>query len=276
MVLAELARSLPSFHCYALDLRAHGCSRASSSWDGEWAGFASDLLTVVAGLGLEGCYAFGHSCGGASLLLAEEAAPGTFRHLYCFEPVVMPSLDPPLPSFDNPLAVGAARRRERFASRREALENYASKAPLSLVQPEVLAAYVEHGFSSEPDGSVVLRGHPADEARIFAYGACHTAFANLDKVACPVELACGALSDSFGRERLEVVGDRLRDTGGDVRMTVFDGLGHLGPMEQPAIVAAAMATAFSTSMNGDRALPTSSPAGNAGQSNLEIPYSNTV
>ena len=43
---------------------------------------------------------FGHSCGGAALLLAEQRRPGTFRALYGFEPVVLPA-DPVPPSFEN-------------------------------------------------------------------------------------------------------------------------------------------------------------------------------
>jgi pimeloyl-ACP methyl ester carboxylesterase len=250
MVLAELARNLLSFHCYGVDFRAHGCSRAARSWTGQWEGFASDVLTVVIGLGLENPYAFGHSCGGASLLLAEQAVPGTFRHLYCYEPVVMPILDPPPPSFDNRLSVGAARRRARFASQREALENYASKTPLSLLHPKVLEAYVEHGFETEHDGNVSLRCRPADEARVFANGGCHHAFRDLAKVRCPVELACGAVTDSFGDELLQALSDRLTEAGGTARTRVFDGLGHLGPMERPEVVAAAMREAFSRSVPG--------------------------
>jgi pimeloyl-ACP methyl ester carboxylesterase len=247
MVLAELAHHMPWFHSYALDFRAHGCSHAAASWTGQWEGFASDLLTVVVGLGLENPAAFGHSCGGAALLLAEEAVPGTFRHLYCYEPPIMPILEPPGPSFDNPLSVGAARRRERFASKAEALQNYASKPPLSLLQPEVLVAYVEHGFETEPDGSVTLRCRPAEEARVFANGACHHAFRDLAKVGCPVELACGGLTDSFGDELLRALSDRLTDGGGTVRTTAFGELGHLGPMERPEVVAAGMTEAFSRS-----------------------------
>lgn len=246
MVLAELARHLGSFHCYGLDFRAHGCSVAASGWDGSWASFASDILSVVQGLGLEQPYAFGHSCGGASLLLAEEAAPATFRQLYCYEPIVPPELEPAPANFDNPLSVGAARRRERFASRGEAFANYASKPPLSILHPAVLKAYVEHGFEEEADGSVRLRCRPADEARTFANAVGHDAFGQLPKVRCPVDLACGQLTDSFGEEVIRALEARLASSGGTVRVTVFEGMGHFGPMERPELVAAAMVEAFSS------------------------------
>jgi pimeloyl-ACP methyl ester carboxylesterase len=246
MVLLELARHLPQFHCYALDFRAHGSSRAASGWDGGWEGFASDVLTVLGGLGIEHAYGFGHSLGGASILLAEEAVPGTFRHLYCFEPIVAPILHPLAPSFDNPLSTTTAWRRERFASKREALENYASKPPLSILHPAVLASYVEYGFETEGDGQVRLLCSPADEARVYANSLSHAGFRNLVKVRCPVDLACGALTDGFGEDVLAALSQRLRESGGTARTTVFAELGHFGPMEDPEIIAASMTAAFSS------------------------------
>ena len=260
MVLAELARHLGSFHCYGLDLRAHGCSRAAESWGGKWAGFASDLRSVVDGLGLEQPYAFGHSCGGAALLLAEEAAAGTFRHLYCYEPIVTPVMEPLPPNFDNPLSLGAARRRERFATKGEALANYASKPPLDILDPAVLRAYVEHGFEFEADGTVRLRCRPSDESRIFANAVGHDAFARLPTVGCPVDLACGHLTDSFGRDVQVALHERLSSAGLASRLTVFDELGHFGPMERPEIVAAAMVAAFSSPPSAERAVAPSLPA----------------
>jgi pimeloyl-ACP methyl ester carboxylesterase len=257
MVLAELARHLPSFHCWALDFRAHGCSRAAASWGGEWAGLASDVLTVVEGLGLQQPYAFGHSCGGAAVLLAEEARPGTFRHLYCYEPIVTPAIDPLPANFANPLSAGAARRRQRLSSKEEAVANYASKPPLSILHPSVLRDYVEHGFDTEPDGGIQLRCHPSDEARMFANAVGHDAYRNLPRVRCPVELACGRLTDSFGEPVLRALEERLKSSGGTCGLTVFDDLDHFGPMERPDLVAASMSAAFTAEAAGrtSRRLP---------------------
>jgi pimeloyl-ACP methyl ester carboxylesterase len=246
LVLAELASHLPWLHSYALDFRAHGCSRAGAAWCGAWDGFASDVLTVTAGLGLEHPYAFGHSLGGGALLLAEEAAPGTFRHLFLYEPVVVPTLDPPPASFDNLLSVGAARRREHFDSKRQALENYASKPPLCILHPVVLAAYVEHGFETDPDGGVRLRCSPADEARVFANAGSHDGFRNLSKLRCPVVFACGARTDSLDEGVMRELNASVTSSGGTARTTVFAELGHFGPMERPEIVAAAMAKLLGT------------------------------
>jgi len=243
MVFAELARQLP-FRSYALDLRAHGCSRAAGTWEGAWAGFASDVLTVVHGLGLRRPYGFGHSCGGAALVLAEEAEPGTFRHLYCYEPIIPPLLDPMPPSYYHALAAGALKRRERFASKAEALANYSTKPQLSSLDPAVLAAYVEHGFEEGPDGTVHLRCRPADEARTFANSMSHDAFRNLPLVACPVDLACGGLTDSFGEVVVQAIHARFGEHQGRSRVTVFESLDHFGPLERGDLVGSAVTEAF--------------------------------
>ena len=76
-MFGPLARSLDHrFRCWGLDLRAHGRSGWPANGDFAWSGFRTDVLTVIDHLGLSRPYAFGHSCGGAAILLAEEGRPG--------------------------------------------------------------------------------------------------------------------------------------------------------------------------------------------------------
>ena len=154
-VLAPMAGHLTDrFRCIGFDMRGHGASDRPPGDDFDWHGFAADILGVVDHLGLERPSGFGHSCGGAALLLAEEARPGTFGGLYCFEPIVFPSDTPLSPTVDgNPLAAGALRRRESFGSREEALANFSCKAPFDQLHPEALAAYVDNGFEPVRTGS---------------------------------------------------------------------------------------------------------------------------
>ncbi len=232
--LGPLARSLGSrLHCLALDLRGHGESGVTADLDFDWVGFGTDVLTAVDALGLEGPVGIGHSCGGAALLLAEEARPGTFSALYCFEPVVLPFDRPPSPDPSGPLARGARQRREIFASRQEASANYASKPPLCNLDPEALAAYVEFGFEDLPDGTVRLRCRGQNEALIYESGFRHPAFSRLAAVDCPVVLACGGESDDFGPATLELLVEHLANG----RVEVLPGLGHFGPLQQPGVVA---------------------------------------
>lgn len=241
------------FHCYAFDERAHGDSTPPPDGDFSWHRFADDALAVIDALGLGGpgspLHAAGHSCGGALLLLAELSLPGTLRSLYCYEPVVMP-LDP-VPSRDdvdpsqNPLAIGARRRREVFDSLDAALANYSAKPPMSGFAPEALRAYVEHGF--EPvDGAgagaagVRLKCRGEHEARTYENAMFHGAYLRLGEVRCPVTLACGEHTNAFGEDVLRLSAARLPSG----RLEVMPGLTHFGPLEDPAAVAAGILRAF--------------------------------
>lgn len=218
----------------AFDERGHGASGRPRSGNFDWQRFADDALAVLDGYGLHQVLGFGHSCGGAALLLAEMARPGTFRGLYLYEPVV-PPIDGPLPfdPADNPLSAGARRRRTGFASREEALANFTAKAPFDVLAPEVLAAYVDNAFRFAPGGGIELRCARDDEARIYEAGFTHHAYQHLDEIRCPVTVACGELTDALGPDTLSPVVARLPHA----ELTVLPGLGHFGPLEDPEAVA---------------------------------------
>jgi pimeloyl-ACP methyl ester carboxylesterase len=237
-VLAPMASHLRGrFHCVALDERGHGASDPPPGENFDWHGFGADVLGVVDNLGLDHPFAFGHSCGGAALLLAEEARPGTFAALYCFEPVVYPGDDPLAPVIEgNPLAAGALRRRAEFSSRRDAISNFAGKAPFDRLHPDALAAYVDNGFAPADGGAIRLRCRREHEALVYAHGFSHDAYAHLAEVRCPVTLACGAATDGFGPDHLHALAQRLVATS----TAVLRGMGHFGPLEEPAAVAASV------------------------------------
>lgn len=243
-VFAPLADCLAErFHSFALDHRAHGDSKASESWAGDWRGFADDLLSAVAALELgEPPMGFGHSSGGAAMLLAEEAEPDTFSSLYCYEPIVRPDDESPGPSYENPLSAGALRRRDSFSSFEEAAASFATKPPFSNVHPAALEAYVRDGFEQLADGTVRLKCRPADEARVYAYANSHRAYTRFGDLTCPVTLAGGSESEFIGRDVLEALALRLRHG----RIEVIEGVGHFGPLERPDLVADSVIRAFDT------------------------------
>lgn len=245
-VMGPLARRLqPAYRCITIDSRGHGGSGVAPDESFDWHGFATDVLAVVEGLGLRRPLGVGHSCGGAAVLLAEEARPGTFAALYCFEPVVAPVEPPPGPDPDHPLASAARRRREIFDSREEALSNFSTKPPLDSLDPEALRAYVDHGFYQLADGRVRLRCRREDEARIYANGFAHNAYTRLGRVACPVTLAWGGRSRAMGKSLMEPIADRLPRA----RTEELADLGHFGPLEDPARVAASVLAAFALDLD---------------------------
>ncbi|HUZ19593.1 MAG TPA: alpha/beta hydrolase [Acidimicrobiales bacterium] len=227
LLAGELAGA---FRSYAPDLRGHGASGAPPHLDFDWNGFRDDVVAAVRGLGLERPVGIGHSCGGAALLLAEAQYPGTFAALYCYEPIVF---DPGVFDPDRIAEhVGAARRRRAdFDSGEAALERYRD-SPLGVLAPLALEAYVEHGFE-QVDGGVRLRCLPEYEALIYEASTRSDAGLRLAEVTCPVTVAYGTTSGFFGAACLPLLAEGLPD----VRLAALEGLGHLGPLEDPGAVA---------------------------------------
>jgi pimeloyl-ACP methyl ester carboxylesterase len=238
LVWRPLAEHLADrYRCVAWDFRGHGDSTAPAEHHFDWHGFAADVLTVVE-MVAEGrpVAAVGHSKGGAALLLAEAERPGTFSALFCYEPIIFP-VDSPMRSILNddslPLVGAALRRRDTFPSREEAHANFATKPPLNVLHPGALDAYVEHGFADQPDGSVTLKCRPADEAQMYRMGAGHDAWARLPEIRCPVAIACGEVGLPIGPDEAAAMAARLPHG----EAIVFPGLGHFGPLQDPAGVA---------------------------------------
>ena len=244
-VLAPMARHLVgNYHCWGIDLRAHGRSDSPTDGDFSWSGFAVDVLTAIDHLGLDHPYGFGHSCGGASVLLAEERRPGTFRALYCYEPVVFAGPPPELEG--NPMSDAARRRRETFPSPTDAFLNFSSKPPFDDLDPDALQAYVDYGFETVPaeeggDGETIrLLCRREDEALVYANAGSHHAFAHLGEIGCPVRLGggerSGAADGSFLRANAEQIPDGT--------IEVLAGIGHFGPLQRPDRVAESITEAF--------------------------------
>lgn len=232
---------LDAFTPVLFDERGHGDTPPSPEGQ-SWQGFATDALAVVDDLGLDRPFGVGHSAGGAALLLAELARPGTFAALWLFEPIVPPAASGLAPTGGNPLAAGARRRREVFPSRAAAFDNYAAKPPFSALDAAALRAYVEHGFEDLPDGSVRLKCRGEVEAATYEMAVEHGAAARLHEIACPVTLASGARTDTpFGPAYLERVATTMRQA----RLEPFEDLGHFGPLQDPARVAASIRRALS-------------------------------
>lgn len=227
LVWQPLARRLSDFGCWSFDFRAHGTSTTPTDGDLSWEGTADDVLAVIADLGLIAPFGVGHSMGGAALLRAEQRRPGTFSGMWVFEPIVFPIAMAEGLGAANPLSEQALRRRDVFASKPAAVENYASKPPLCELDDEVLDLYVSHGFEEAGDGTVRLRCRPEDESQLYRMGAAHDTFAGLAQVACGVVVARGRV-DGFGPAGFAA---RIASELPHGELVEFAGLGHFGPLE---------------------------------------------
>lgn len=232
------------FRSIVFDERGHGDTAPAE--DGQsWHGFAVDALAVVDELGLDRPFGVGHSAGGAALLLAELARPGTFRAIWCFEPIVPPAIPAHAHPGDtpraNPLAAGARRRREVFDSRDAAYDNYAGKPPFSVLAPDALRAYVDYGFDDLDDGTVRLKCRGEVEAATYEMAVQHGAATRLHEITCPVILASGGQTDTpFGPALMDELATRIPNG----RAEPFPDLGHFGPLQDPPAIAASIRAAF--------------------------------
>ena len=231
-----LAQSLAErFTVWALDFRGHGSSGPAPGGDYAWGSMGADVAACVAATESPLIYGFGHSMGGAALLLAEQARPGTFAGLFLYEPIVLPrgffdALDA------NPLAAGARNRREVFNSRAEALARYSSRSPLAVMRADALAAYVEGGFVDLPDGRVRLACSAETEARTFeASGGLPTE--ETSAIDVPATVAAGTVVGAASNPG--AFATAIAEALPQGRFLSFENLGHFGPLEAPGVVAAA-------------------------------------
>ena len=255
-VVRELERLGGIGSCWAIDARGHGRSTRPSDGNFHWDGTATDVLAAIdavdahsgsasnasaaADAGSRRWRGVGHSMGGAALLLAEARRPATFDGLWLYEPIVFP---PSETSNEGgaALAAGAARRRSGFDSTSAARANYASKPPMATFEPAALDGYLERGLVAEEDGpGVRLSCRPEDESQTYLMGGRHSAWHDLSDIACPTIVACGSTAVAGPAAFAPGIAARLHDGTLEEHAT----LGHFGPMEAPAELAASIAAAL--------------------------------
>lgn len=227
------------FRCVSLDLRGHGMSELPSRAELAWSGMADDVLAALHSgrLSAGPLHGIGHSMGGAALVIAAAVRPAAFRSLWLYEPVIVPPEDRPLLAGDNPMSEAAARRRNTFDSFDQAYENYRAKAPLDQLHPDALRAYVDGGLVQSPEGSVTLRCRPSTEAEVFRHAAASGAWDTLDSLEIPVAIVVGRPEDIGPGAFAPAIAAALP------RGTLVERphLGHFGPLEDPASMAADVA-----------------------------------
>lgn len=240
-VYDPMLEHLDGFRRISVDVRGHGDATAPDGLDYSWESCAEDLVAVIDALELGAkrpLFGFGHSMGAAALLMIAPKRPGLFAGLVCYEPVIYP---PGVTDDDARLGVWVERtrrRRRRFASHEAAVANYAEKVPYSLLDPEALEVYVRHGFAPSADGAVEIKCHPDVEAQLYLMGPHHRAWDGLRQVECPVTLMRGSVLIPGPAYWAEAIVSELPN----VLFLQVEGLGHLGPLEDPEQMAVLVAS----------------------------------
>lgn len=226
------------FHSFGLDYRGHGHNPSPAGWRVDWRWFGEEALGAAELVAPDGgLVAFGHSMGGAALLMAAHRDPGRFERLVLFEPVVMPPPEQPIDPESVPLVAGARRRRRRFADLAEAYENYAGKPPMSLMTPAALRAYVQWGFRPTASGEVELRCAPEFESATFAASWSNGVWELLPEIEVPTVVVSGAVDEAQPSNASAAIAERLPRG----RLVVIEHQTHFGPFSHPDEVAALIA-----------------------------------
>ncbi len=229
-----------SFHSTAFDYRGHGDTPRPAG-EIDWEGYGDDAVAMATWLAEQKggpIDAFGHSMGGACLLMAAHRSPELFRRLVLFEPIVFPpggiggAPADGADEFESPMVAGARRRRASFPSYEAAIANYAAKRPLNAFTPEALDAYVRYGFA-QGDSEVHLKCLPDTEAGTFATGVLHHTWDHLPTIKTEVLVIAGVLQPMQPAMVAQPVAERLANG----RYVQRDDLDHFGPMTHPRDIA---------------------------------------
>ena len=234
MYLPIATQLTDKFHCWGMNARHHGGSTGGREPDHNWNLLGTDILALIDHIGSQPWHGFGHSYGGAGLLLAEQLRPGTFTSLFLYEPVVTIEGRSEHPERDSQLSVLTRKRRQSFPTMAEAAANFAAKPPMSSFDPSVLDLYLKTAIEQHADKSVHLVCPRETEAEIYAWARCHDAYSKMGTVTCPTLIVAGETSGHFSLDHFE----RLADGCAAATVQCAMGLGHFGPFDEPGAVAA--------------------------------------
>ena len=220
------------FTSYALDYRGHGATPRPDDWAVNWDRYGDDALAAARKIAPDGgLIAFGHSMGGAALLMAAHRDPGLFDLIIAFEPIVFPTDLQQSDEEPADLVVGARRRRPSFDSFEDAIENDSSKFPMQMFDPDVVRLYVGHGFRPAPEG-VRLKCDPEHEARTFEAGSTHTTWDILPEIKTRVVVVAGG-----DQMTPAVVAPRIAERLANCLLIEQPDANHFGPFIDPAGIA---------------------------------------
>lgn len=208
-----------------VDQRGHGDSTPFAG-PMKWDLVARDLLEVLRPVSRP-IVGVGHSGGGAAIARAEILSPGTFSTIILIEPIVWP---PPYERRDVFLAVNAEKRRRTFSSRAEARQRF-STGPFAVWDEEVLDLYVDNAFR-EADGGWTLKCEPSVEAECYREAPNVDTWDRLREIECSVVVVSTDRSDTHQEPFRSLLVGRFRDA----ESIVIEGVGHLAPMEAPALI----------------------------------------
>ena len=227
------------FDIFSIDLRGHGKTTLPadpSSLHG-FNTYGGDIAAFLDHEQREGWTVVGHSMGATASVLAA-AGRSDIRAIKLIEPVIVPKIIRNIARLPivrrigkhHPMARNARRRRSQWTSVEEVYRRYAAKPVFKAWADGVLSDYLEDGLIRGENG-VTLSCHPNWESATFAaqghdfWGAFERLNASVSALIAKPE----ASTVSAGAR------EKLRSSG--VFIEINHDIGHLVPMEKPALAA---------------------------------------
>ena len=247
MLPTDGRRLADRFDVWALDFRGHGATAAAAEAAVEWRRYGDDARAAARWLAERSgrpLSAFGHSMGGAALLMVALDEPGLIERIVAYEPIVLPptrSIRSARPTRSTGRAEPAGRRgptpARRVPSAAAALDNFASKPPMRRSTRPPCTSTSTGGVApvdaDDPDGPVRLCCPPEYEAATFVAAVDHDVWDRLGEVTVPVTVVAGSEAGDDPALLAPRVAERI--PGG--RYESHPELDHFGPFVDPPAVA---------------------------------------
>lgn len=221
----------------AIDMRGHGnTALPTETGEHRWQIYADDLRAVLAHTGMPRVLA-GHSMGGATAVLALPHLQPQVR-LVLFDPVLAAKHaydDARGMRYEQPIAQGALRRKNQFASAEAAFGAYRGRGAFATWPDACLRDYLEDALRPAEAGGFELSCAPGWEAANFAAALRVSPYPALAAWQGEVEIFTAELGSVCGAEEAD-----LPRTGRG-RISMVPGSSHFLPMERWDLVRSAIA-----------------------------------
>ncbi len=244
------------YQVWALDARGHGLTTLPAGVFGytSWLRHRDDLIAVLQKHATQPVTLAGHSMGATVSLLVAAKRPDLVASLALIEPVILPAaayafaelpFGPLMQRTFNPLARGAANRRERFEDRIYAARAFAGRGVFKTFPPEVIADYLVDGLKEDRRGGLRLSCSPRFEAATYC-AQRHDPWSALRSVSCPLVLLRAEKGSTISAAAMH----RLAALKPQARVATVEGATHMLPMERPDRIRAAIESAVLMARGG--------------------------